>query len=266
MPRSCAPLLLAGVLLALATAAAAASPVHRSAALATDFIRKSCRGTQYPAVCEQSPYRTPEARGAARPGARGSWHAAPRSAAATGTRGRAPCATPREPGAALPTALEFPRQWKKAPAAQASCSQSQPYAVDVIYCEVWAGRLALPMADGRDLHARGLLGVELRHDDVPSFVAKSGWCPVFLEALVRQFVGLEDSDDWTTCSSTRCTTSSPRAASQLQAASIGVQAWSPCKRRPASGGRGQRPARKRRPAVATTGQKIGRKKATVEEI
>ncbi|KAL6603500.1 hypothetical protein ACP70R_043861 [Stipagrostis hirtigluma subsp. patula] len=54
MPRSCAPLLLAGVLLALAAAAAAASPAYRNAAPATDFIRKSCRATQYPAVCEQS--------------------------------------------------------------------------------------------------------------------------------------------------------------------------------------------------------------------
>ncbi|KAL6604782.1 hypothetical protein ACP70R_042726 [Stipagrostis hirtigluma subsp. patula] len=260
MPRSCAPLLLAGVLLALAAAAAAASPVHRNAALATDFVRKSCRGTQYPAVCEQSPYRTPAARGAARAGARGSWRAAPRCP---------------EPGAARPTALEFPRQWKKAPAAQTSCSQSQPYAVDVIYCEVWAGRLALPVADGRDLHARGLLGVELRHDDVPSFVAKSGWCPVFLEALVRQFVGLEDSDDWTTCSSTRSTTSSPRPrpSSRRRVPAPGGVDWRPgvvpvqaASSFRQSGGRGQRPARKRRPAVATTGQKIGRKKATVEEI
>ncbi|XP_062227743.1 21 kDa protein-like [Phragmites australis] len=53
MPRPCAPrLLLAAVLLALA-ATAAASPAN-SAAAATDFIRKSCRATQYPSVCVQS--------------------------------------------------------------------------------------------------------------------------------------------------------------------------------------------------------------------
>ncbi|XP_062234268.1 21 kDa protein-like [Phragmites australis] len=50
MPRSFAPLL-AAVLLALA-AAAAASPAHNNAA--TDFIRKSCRATQYPSVCVKS--------------------------------------------------------------------------------------------------------------------------------------------------------------------------------------------------------------------
>uniref|UniRef100_A0A0A9DDA1 Pectinesterase inhibitor domain-containing protein n=1 Tax=Arundo donax TaxID=35708 RepID=A0A0A9DDA1_ARUDO len=48
MHRPCArPLLLAAALLSLA-AAAAASPAN------TDFIRKSCRATQYPAVCVQS--------------------------------------------------------------------------------------------------------------------------------------------------------------------------------------------------------------------
>lgn len=56
MPRSSAAApLLAAVVLALAAAAAAAtaSPAKSSPA-ATDFIRKSCRATQYPSVCMQS--------------------------------------------------------------------------------------------------------------------------------------------------------------------------------------------------------------------
>ncbi|KAL6873613.1 hypothetical protein ACP4OV_013695 [Aristida adscensionis] len=52
MPR----LLLAAALLAFAAAAAAASPATntKGAAAASDFIRTSCRATQYPAVCVQS--------------------------------------------------------------------------------------------------------------------------------------------------------------------------------------------------------------------
>jgi len=61
--------------------------------------------------------------------------------------------------------------------------------------EVWAGRLPLPVVDGKELFARGLLGVELGANDVPPFAAKPDWCPVFLEASVRQFEGLEDADD-----------------------------------------------------------------------
>uniref|UniRef100_A0ACD6ACL0 Uncharacterized protein n=1 Tax=Avena sativa TaxID=4498 RepID=A0ACD6ACL0_AVESA len=48
MPRSGAPPLLAALLVAFAAAAAGAP------AAATDFIRKSCRETQYPSVCVQS--------------------------------------------------------------------------------------------------------------------------------------------------------------------------------------------------------------------
>ncbi|KAL6645893.1 hypothetical protein ACP70R_017501 [Stipagrostis hirtigluma subsp. patula] len=47
MPRSCTPIL-------LASNAAATSPAHRNAASTTEFIRNSCRATQYLAVCQQS--------------------------------------------------------------------------------------------------------------------------------------------------------------------------------------------------------------------
>ncbi|KAL6650402.1 hypothetical protein ACP70R_009327 [Stipagrostis hirtigluma subsp. patula] len=91
--------------------------------------------------------------------------------------------------------LPWARPVAQAAGVAAAAFLSQPCAVDIIYGEVWAGRLALPVTDGRELHARGLLGVELGPDDVPPFAAKPDWCPVFLEALVRQFEGLEDADD-----------------------------------------------------------------------
>ncbi|PWZ45114.1 Crocetin glucosyltransferase 2 [Zea mays] len=72
---------------------------------------------------------------------------------------------------------------------------SQSCAVDVVYGEVWSGRLPLPVVNGKELFARGLLGVELGPDDVPPFVAKPDWCPLFLRASLQQFEGLEDADD-----------------------------------------------------------------------
>ncbi|CAN6275279.1 unnamed protein product [Urochloa humidicola] len=91
--------------------------------------------------------------------------------------------------------LSWARRVAKAAGVAAAAFLSQPCAVDVIYGEVWAGRLALPVADGRELFACGMLGVELGPDDVPPFAARPDWCPVFLEACVRQFEGLEEADD-----------------------------------------------------------------------
>ncbi|RLN11945.1 hypothetical protein C2845_PM09G23680 [Panicum miliaceum] len=54
MPRqACPPLLLLAAAATLLAALAAASPENGEAA-ASDFIRKSCRDTQYPSVCVQS--------------------------------------------------------------------------------------------------------------------------------------------------------------------------------------------------------------------
>ncbi|OEL24095.1 Crocetin glucosyltransferase 2, partial [Dichanthelium oligosanthes] len=61
----------------------------------------------------------------------------------------------------LPWALRV----TKAAGVPAAAFLSQPCAVDVVYGEVWAGRLPLPVTDGRELFARGLLGVELGPDD-----------------------------------------------------------------------------------------------------
>ncbi|CAD6264186.1 unnamed protein product [Miscanthus lutarioriparius] len=91
--------------------------------------------------------------------------------------------------------LPWARRVAKTAGVSAAAFLSQPCAVDVVYGEVWAGRLPLPVVDGKELFARGLLGVELGPDDVPPFAAKPDWCPVFLEASVRQFEGLEEADD-----------------------------------------------------------------------
>uniref|UniRef100_A0ACD5Z059 Uncharacterized protein n=1 Tax=Avena sativa TaxID=4498 RepID=A0ACD5Z059_AVESA len=72
---------------------------------------------------------------------------------------------------------------------------SQPCAVDIIYGELWAGRMALPATDGRELVTRGALSVELGPDDMPPFVAVPESEPVFTKTSIRQFDGLEEADD-----------------------------------------------------------------------
>ncbi|KAK1677377.1 hypothetical protein QYE76_038225 [Lolium multiflorum] len=72
---------------------------------------------------------------------------------------------------------------------------SQPCAVNIIYGELWAGRLALPVTHGRELLSRGALGVELGPEDVPPFAAVPQSVPMFLKVSVGQFEGLEDADD-----------------------------------------------------------------------
>ncbi|KAM0888564.1 hypothetical protein ACQ4PT_028260 [Festuca glaucescens] len=72
---------------------------------------------------------------------------------------------------------------------------SQPCAVNIIYGELWAGRMALPATDGRQLVARGALSVELGPEDMPPFVAVPESQPVFTRTSIRQFEGLEEADD-----------------------------------------------------------------------
>jgi hypothetical protein len=72
---------------------------------------------------------------------------------------------------------------------------SQPCAVNVIYGELWAGRMALPATDGRELVARGALSVELGPEDMPPFVAVPESQPVFTRTSIRQFEGLDEADD-----------------------------------------------------------------------
>jgi len=91
--------------------------------------------------------------------------------------------------------LAWARRVAKAAGVAAAAFLSQPCSVDIVYGEVWAGRLELPVTDGRELFARGLLGVELGPDDVPPFAARPDCFPVFSEASVRQFEGLEEADD-----------------------------------------------------------------------
>jgi hypothetical protein len=91
--------------------------------------------------------------------------------------------------------LPWARRVAQEAGAAAAAFLSQPCSVDLIYGEVWAGRLPLPVTDGRDMFSRGLLGVELGPDGVPPFAARPDWCPVFLEASIRQFEGLEEADE-----------------------------------------------------------------------
>ncbi|KAM0890440.1 hypothetical protein ACQ4PT_027069 [Festuca glaucescens] len=72
---------------------------------------------------------------------------------------------------------------------------SQPCAVNIIYGELWAGRMTLPATDGRELVARGALSVELGPEDMPPFVAVPESQPVFTRTSIRQFEGLEEADD-----------------------------------------------------------------------
>ncbi|KAF6998832.1 hypothetical protein CFC21_014919 [Triticum aestivum] len=72
---------------------------------------------------------------------------------------------------------------------------TQPCAVNIVYGEVWAGRLALPVTDGHELLAHGALGLELGPEDVPPFVAAPESLAVFLKTSIEQFDGVEDADD-----------------------------------------------------------------------
>ena len=91
--------------------------------------------------------------------------------------------------------LPWARRVAQAAGVAAAAFLSQPCSVDLIYGELWAGRLALPVTDGAELSRRGLHGVELGPDDVPPFAAKPDWCPAITQTLLRQFEGLEDADD-----------------------------------------------------------------------
>jgi hypothetical protein len=65
--------------------------------------------------------------------------------------------------------------------------------VDLIYGEVWAGRVALPLTDRSAL--RWMIGVELGPDDLLPFMAAPEWYPAFTESALSQFDGLEEADD-----------------------------------------------------------------------
>ncbi|GJN12112.1 hypothetical protein PR202_ga30363 [Eleusine coracana subsp. coracana] len=75
----------------------------------------------------------------------------------------------------------------------AAAFMTQLCAVDLIYGEAWAGRVALPLTDGSAL--RGRLSVLLGPDDVPPFMAAPEWYPAFTESALSQFDGLEEADD-----------------------------------------------------------------------
>ncbi|XP_062225221.1 UDP-glycosyltransferase 79-like [Phragmites australis] len=75
----------------------------------------------------------------------------------------------------------------------AAAFMTQLCAVDLIYGEVWAGRVSLPLTDGSALC--GWLGVELGPEDMPPFMTAPEWYPAFTESALSQFDGLEDAND-----------------------------------------------------------------------
>ncbi|KAM0890438.1 hypothetical protein ACQ4PT_027067 [Festuca glaucescens] len=77
----------------------------------------------------------------------------------------------------------------------AAAFMTQMCAVDVVYGEARAGRVALPLADGSALRRRGVLSVDLGPEDVPPFVAKPEWYPAFTDSALGQFDGLDQADD-----------------------------------------------------------------------
>jgi hypothetical protein len=72
---------------------------------------------------------------------------------------------------------------------------SQQCAVDIVYGEVWAGRMPLPTADGSALRQRGMVSVELGTKDMLPFVSVPELYPQYLKVLIRQFQGLNDDDN-----------------------------------------------------------------------
>ncbi|KAK1677387.1 hypothetical protein QYE76_038235 [Lolium multiflorum] len=77
----------------------------------------------------------------------------------------------------------------------AAAFMTQMCAVDVVYGEARAGRVALPLADGSALRRRGVLSVDLGPEDVPPFVAKPEWYPAFTDSALGQFDELDQADD-----------------------------------------------------------------------
>lgn len=89
--------------------------------------------------------------------------------------------------------LPWARRVARATGVAAAAFLTQLCAVDLIYGEVYAGRVALPLTDGSAL--RGKLSVELGPEDVPPFMAAPEWYPAFTESALGQFDGLEEADD-----------------------------------------------------------------------
>ncbi|KAL6650401.1 hypothetical protein ACP70R_009326 [Stipagrostis hirtigluma subsp. patula] len=91
--------------------------------------------------------------------------------------------------------MSWARRVARAAGVATAAFLSQPCAVDIIYGEVWAGRLPLPATDGSVLRRRGLLSVDLGTEDMPPYVSAPELYPLFLDLSIRQFEGLEDADD-----------------------------------------------------------------------
>ncbi|KAE8792965.1 UDP-glycosyltransferase 74E2 [Hordeum vulgare] len=105
-------------------------------------------------------------------------------AAASHTTTSAPGSSPRATSSPPSCPLCSPFASPPSPTAS-TVAAWQPCTVDVVYGEVYAGRVGLSVVDGSAL--RGVLSVDMGSEDVSSFVAApESYCV---------FDGLEDADD-----------------------------------------------------------------------
>ncbi|XP_062225219.1 UDP-glucosyltransferase UGT13248-like [Phragmites australis] len=91
--------------------------------------------------------------------------------------------------------MSWARRVARAAGVPTAAFLSQPCAVDLIYGEVWAGRVPLPMTDGSTLRRRQAISVDLGTEDLPPFVTAPALYPKYLDVSTRQFEGLEDVND-----------------------------------------------------------------------
>ncbi|KAL6841191.1 hypothetical protein ACP4OV_029160 [Aristida adscensionis] len=95
----------------------------------------------------------------------------------------------------------LPEYWRQLEAAGAEAQEGRPARVLVYDTHLpWARAVARAAGVAAAAFLTQPCAVELVYgelgpDDVPPFAAKPDMCPLFLEASVRQFEGLEDADD-----------------------------------------------------------------------
>ncbi|KAF8666109.1 hypothetical protein HU200_053823 [Digitaria exilis] len=91
--------------------------------------------------------------------------------------------------------MSWARRVASAAGVPTAAFMSQPCVVDIIYGEVWARRVPVPMVDGSTLRRREVISVDLGVEDLPPFVVAPEKYPQYLKVSIMQFEGIEDADD-----------------------------------------------------------------------
>ncbi|KAF8674761.1 hypothetical protein HU200_048043 [Digitaria exilis] len=91
--------------------------------------------------------------------------------------------------------MSWARRVASAAGVHTAAFMSQPCVVDIIYGEVWARRVPVPMVDGSALRRRKVIDVDLGAEDLPPFVVWPEMYPQYLNVSIMQFEGIEDADD-----------------------------------------------------------------------